>query len=136
MLQMSEVEDRLKIHDLLARYTSAVDDWNEEEVLACFTEDGVLETPLLEGRFARREGQRKFISAGRSRGQGRQTRHLFSNLHIQLDSERATARSYLVVYSTRNGKTELAVTGRYDCRLRKLSDRWFFEYCGVLIDGQ
>jgi 3-phenylpropionate/cinnamic acid dioxygenase small subunit len=136
MLQMSDVEDRLKIHDLFVRYTSAVDDWNEAEVLACFTEDGVLVTPVLGGRFAGREGQRKFISAGRSRSDGAQTRHLFSNLDIRLDGERATARSYLVVYSTRNDKTELAVTGRYDCRLRKLGDRWFFEYRGVLIDGR
>ena len=136
MLQMSDVEDRLKIHGLFVRYTSAVDDWDEAEVLACFTEDGVLETPVLGGRFAGREGQRKFIGAGRSRGQGAQTRHLFSNLDIRLDGEQATARSYLVVYSTRDGKTELIVTGRYDCRLRKLGDRWFFEYRGVLIDGR
>jgi hypothetical protein len=92
MLEMPEVEDRLKIHDLFVRYTSAVDDWNEDEVLACFTEDRVLETPVLGGRFSGREGQRQFISAGRSRGQGAQTRYLFSNLDIRLNGERATAR--------------------------------------------
>jgi hypothetical protein len=34
----------------------SVDDWDEAELLACFTEDGVLESPIVGGRFAGREG--------------------------------------------------------------------------------
>ena len=135
-MQMMEIEDRIKIHDLFVRYTSAVDDWDEPALLGCFTEDGVLETPVLGGRFAGREGQREFVRIGRSRAEGGQMRHVFSNLGVQLDGARAAAQSYFVVYSTRNGKTELSAVGRYNCRLRKLGNEWLFEYRGVSIDSR
>jgi 3-phenylpropionate/cinnamic acid dioxygenase small subunit len=136
MLQPAEIEDRIRIHDLFVRYTTAVDDWNESEVLACFTDDAVLETPVLGGRFEGREGQRRFIQAGRTRGPGVQTRHIFTNLGIRVDGDRATARSCLVVYSTRNGKTDVSVTGGYDCQLRKVGGEWLFVYRRVFIDGK
>jgi len=135
-MELTEIADRLKIHDLFVRYTTAVDGWDEPALLACFTDDGVLETPVLGGRFAGREGQHEFVRAGRSRGAGTQTRHVFSNLGVQLDSNRASAQAYFVVYSTRNGKTELSVVGRYNCRLRKIGDEWAFEYRGVSIDAK
>jgi len=135
-MQMTEIEDRIKIHDLFVRYTSAVDNWDESALLGCFTEDGVLETPVLGGRFAGRDGQHEFVRVGRSRSDGGQMRHVFSNLGVQLDGVRATAQSYFLVYSTRNGKSELSVVGRYNCRLRKLGNEWLFEYRGVLIDGR
>lgn len=135
-MQLSEVEDRLKIHDLFVRYTFAVDDWDESRLLGCFTEDGVLETPILGGKFAGREGQREFVRAGRSRGEGRQTRHVFSNLDVQLDGNRAKALAYFVVYTTRSGRSEISVVGRYDCRLRKLGSDWFFEHRQVFVDGR
>ncbi len=135
-MQITEIEDRIKIHDLFVRYTSAVDNWDEPALLGCFTEDGVLETPVLGGRFAGREGQREFARAGRSRAEGGQMRHVFSNLGVHLDGARATAQSYFVVYSTKNGKSELSVVGRYNCRLRKLGNEWLFEYRGVSTDGR
>jgi len=135
-MQMMEIEDRIKIHDLFVRYTSAVDDWDEPALLGCFTEDGVLETPVLGGRFAGREGQREFVRIGRSRAEGGQMRHVFSNLGVELDGARAAAQSYFVVYLTRNGKTELSAVGRYNCRLRKLGTEWLFEYRGVSIDSR
>jgi ketosteroid isomerase-like protein len=135
-MQITEIEDRIKIHDLFVRYTLAVDNWDEPALFGCFTEDGVLETPVLGGRFAGREGQREFVRAGRSRAADGQMRHVFSNLGVQLDGVRAAAQAYFVVYSTRNGKSELSVVGRYNCRLRKIGGEWYFEYRGVLIDGR
>lgn len=133
---MTEIEDRIKIYDLFVRYTAAVDNWDEPALLGCFTEDGVLETPLLGGRFAGREGQREFVRIGRSRAEGGQMRHVFSNLGVQLDGARASAQSYFVVYLTKSGKSEVSAVGRYDCRLRKLANEWLFEYRGVSIDGR
>jgi ketosteroid isomerase-like protein len=134
-MQTMAIEDRIKIHDLFVRYTFAVDNWDESALLGCFADDGVLETPVLGGRFAGREGQREFVRIGRRRGEGRQMRHLFSNLGVQLDGTRATVQSYFAVYSTSSGKSELAVVGRYNCRLRKIGNDWLFEYRGVAIDG-
>jgi 3-phenylpropionate/cinnamic acid dioxygenase small subunit len=135
-MEMMEIQDRIKIHDLFVRYTLAVDNWDEPALLGCFTEDAVLETPVLGGRFAGRDGQREFMRVGRSRAEGVQMRHVFSNLGVQLDGARAAAQSYFLVYSTRNGKSELSVVGRYNCRLRKVGSEWLFEYRGVLIDGK
>ncbi len=135
-MQLTEIEDRIKIHDLFVRYTLAVDNWDESALLGCFTEDGVLETPVLGGRFTGREGQREFVRAGRGRAEGGQMRHVFSNLGVQLEGARATAQSYFVVYLTRSGKSELSVVGCYNCILRKFGDEWFFEYRGVSIDSR
>jgi len=135
-MQTTEIEDRIKIHDLFVRYCSAVDNWDEPALLCCFTEDGVLETPVLGGRFAGRDGQREFVRVGHSRAKGGQMRHFFSNLTVQLDSLRATAQSYFVVYSTKDGKSELSVVGQYKCILRKLANEWLFEYRGVSVDSR
>jgi len=135
-MQMTEIEDRIKIHDLFVRYTSAVDNWDEPALLCCFTYDVVLETPVFGGRFVGRDGQREFVRVGRGRAEGAQMRHVFSNLGIQLEATRAATQSYFVVYSTRNGKSELSVVGRYTCRLQKIGNEWLFEYRGVSIDGR
>jgi hypothetical protein len=135
-MQISEIEDRVMIHDLFVRYTFAVDNWDEPSLLGCFTDDGVLETPVLGGRFAGRDGQREFVRAGRNRSEGSQMRHVFSNLAVQLEGARASAQSYFLVYSTRNGRSELSVVGRYNCRLRRVSNQWLFDYRGVAIDGR
>src|SRR6266478_3028030 len=79
-MQVSEIEDRLKIHDLFARYMRSVDNWDEAELYACFTEDGVLESPIVGGRFVGREGQRQFMINGRKMGEGRMTADGFSRI--------------------------------------------------------
>jgi ketosteroid isomerase-like protein len=126
-MQSTELEDRIRIHDLFVRYTFAVDSWDESALLACFTDDAILETPVLGGKFSGREGQREFARAGRNRAAGSQMRHVFSNLGVELSGDRASAQAYFVVYATRNGKSELSVVGRYECRLRKLNGEWLFE---------
>ena len=81
-MQTTEIEDRIKIHDLFVRYCSAVDNWDEPALLCCFTEDGVLETPVLGGRFAGRDGQREFVLVGHSRAKGGQMRHFQEVEHL------------------------------------------------------
>lgn len=136
-MQMAEMEARFKIHDLFARYMKSVDNCDEAELFACFTEDGVLETPVLGGRFAGREGQRQFLKNSRKANEGSQLRHFFTNLEVELDGARARARAraYLVVTTTREGKTELLHAGHYDSRLVKVGDNWLFEYRRVFIDS-
>jgi len=135
-MQLLEIEDRLKIHDLFARYMRSVDNWDEAELYACFTEDGVLESPIVGGRFVGREGQRQFMANGRKMGEGRKTRHLFTNLEVELNGDRANARAYLVVNSTEDGKTTIFGTGHYECQLRKIDGRWLFSDRKVFVDGK
>jgi ketosteroid isomerase-like protein len=114
----------------------SVDNWDEAELYACFTEDGVLESPIVGGRFVGREGQRQFMSNGRKMGEGRKTRHLFTNLEVELNGDRANARAYLVVNSTKDGKTTIFGTGHYECQLRKIEGRWLFSDRKVFVDGK
>ena len=134
-MQMAEMEARFKIHDMFSRYMKSVDNCDEAELFACFTEDGVLETPVLGGRFAGREGQRQFLKNSRKANEGCQLRHFFTNLEVELDGARARARAYLVVTTTKGGKTELLHAGHYDTRLVKVGDNWLFEYRRVFIDS-
>ena len=136
-MQMAEIEARFKIHDLFTRYMRAMDNRDEKELFACFTEDGVMETPVLSGRFAGREGQRELLKRHRKIYEGCQLRHCFTNLEVELDGDHARARAYLLVSSTREGKTTILNTGagHYDCRLVKVADNWLFEYRRVFIDS-
>jgi ketosteroid isomerase-like protein len=135
-MQVAEIEARLRIHDLFSRYMKSVDNCDEAELFACFTEDGVLETPVLGGRFAGRDGQRRFLQTSQKTHEGSQLRHLFTNLEVELDGASAIARAYLVVNKTRDGKTAILHTGHYVCRLVRVGDNWFFEHRRVFIDGK
>lgn len=135
-MEQSEIEDRFRIHDLFARYMRAVDNWNEAELLGCFTEEGVLETPMLSGQFAGREGQLRFVAEGRKANRGRRSRHRFSNLEVEISGDRAHAQAYLLVTSTRDGETMIFASGNYDCLLKKVDGRWLFTSRKVFIDGK
>ena len=135
-MQLSEMEDRFKIQDLFARYARSIDTGSEEELFACFTEDGVLETPVFGGKFSGRAGQREFLRNTRKVAEGMQMRHVITNLEVQLDGDRARAQAYLVVTATKNGTTTIFHCGRYDCQLTKIDSTWLFEYRKVEIDNR
>ncbi len=126
-MQLSEIEDRLKIHDLFARYARSIDTLDEQELFACFTEDGVLETPVFGGKFPGRAGQREFLNNARKTAEGMRMRHLVTNLEVQLEGNRASAQAYLTVTATRGGTTTIFHCGCYDCRLKKTDGVWRFE---------
>src|SRR5687768_10202022 len=97
------VQDRLMIDDLFIRYTCALDAGDVETLVACFAEDGSLDSPAvgkLAGRPAIREFARRFA---RFRERGSQLRHMITNLRIELDGDRGSAQCYLAVFLTRDG---------------------------------
>jgi uncharacterized protein (TIGR02246 family) len=129
------VEDRLLINDLFVRYTTALDAGDVETIVACFTEDGALESPAV-GVYSGRQGIRDFaVRFARFHERGAQLRHFISNLAVEVDGDRARATCYLLTVITRDGKTELMPPGRYDCRLVKRDGDWLFEHRLVVLDG-
>lgn len=56
-MQLSEAEDRFKFHGLIARSMRAIGNNDRVQLFVCFTEDGVLDTPVPGGTFGGREGQ-------------------------------------------------------------------------------
>jgi ketosteroid isomerase-like protein len=124
------------ISDLFARYARSIDQYDEAALFACFTEDGVIETPVLGGRFVGREGQREFVRRAQKAGEGRQMRHVITNLEVALHGDKAEARAYLTVTSTTAGVTDIFHAGHYECQLKKQAGEWRFEYRRVFIDGR
>ncbi len=133
---MSIVEDRLAIHDLFVRYTTALDAGDVETIVGCFTEDGSLESPAV-GSYSGRPAIREFaVRFSRFRERGSQLRHVISNLAVQLDGNRASATCYLLNIITRNGKSELLAPGRYECQLEKIDGEWLFKHRLVILDHE
>lgn len=122
-------QDRGEIHDLISRYSHAVDAGLKSEWLALFSENGQLNTPVgspqghtelrqwIEERLASREPQW-------------QVRHFVVNtLIIPVTENRARARSMLL-YSRQNiGQplsAEILATGIYEDEVLRTEQGWRF----------
>ncbi|HEX3863345.1 MAG TPA: nuclear transport factor 2 family protein [Stellaceae bacterium] len=128
------LEERLAISDLFVRYTTALDAGAVEAVVACFTTDATLESPaigVLAGEASIRDFAGRFAAL---RAAGTQFRHMISNLAVNFDGERAQATCYLLVFITRDGKSERLPPGRYECDLVKLGEDWRFRRRVVFHD--
>ena len=127
-------EDRHMIDDLFIRYTCALDAGDIETLVGCFAEDGSLDSPAV-GRCAGRPAIREFARRfARFRERGAQLRHVISNLRIEVDGDRGSAKCYLVVFLTRDGQSRLLAPGTYDCELAKVQGQWLFQRRVVTMD--
>jgi uncharacterized protein (TIGR02246 family) len=129
------IEDRFGINDLFVRYTTALDAGNVDTIVACFTEDGALESPAV-GKYAGRDGIRAFSERfAAMHRRGVQLRHVISNMAMTVDGDTAHATCYLTCIITMNGKSELMPPGRYDCTLRRVAGAWLFQNRLVVMDA-
>jgi uncharacterized protein (TIGR02246 family) len=134
-MQPASVEDWFDIHNLFTRYTTALDRGDLDMVADCFTEDGLVVSPLL-GDFRGRPEIRAFAerTARASRERSAQFRHAVSNLAVRVDGACAHATCYLLEYMTENGRTTLLTTGEYDCDLARVSGKWLFSERRITLD--
>lgn len=127
-------QDRFMIDDLFIRYTCALDAGDVEAVVGCFAEDGSLESPAV-GKRSGHPGIREFARRfAQFRERGSQLRHVISNLRIEVDGDRGSAKCYLVVFLTRDGTSRLLAPGTYDCELVKTQGQWLFQRRIVTMD--
>jgi ketosteroid isomerase-like protein len=128
-------EDWLGINDLFTRYSMALDDGDVDGVVACFTADATVESPVV-GTYAGLAKIRQFAERiAAVRRAGTQLRHVVSNLAAEVDGDRARARCYLVTYITRDGRSALLAPGEYNCELVKTGNRWRFSRRVVAMDS-
>jgi hypothetical protein len=135
-LAKPSIEDRLAIEDLFVRYTTALDSGDVEGVVACFSEHGWLDSPIV-GRHQGQEALRSFAekTARPIRQRGARFRHVVSNFRIEMQSpSRARAQCYLLDYVTVEGETTLLSPGEYDCEAVKIGDEWLFASRLVRMD--
>jgi SnoaL-like domain len=131
---MCELEEIERARQLYIRYARIVDQGENEKLLDLFTPDGFFESSWL-GRFEGHDGMRRNFEANRSRGiRDFQMRHVFSNLDIQLNGDRAHAEYYVSVYVTRDGVTQLLGIGASQDELRKVGGNWYFYSREVKFD--
>lgn len=130
----ASIEDWFKINMLFTRYATALDHGDVDVIVDCFTEDGVVDSPVM-GSFQGHAAIRDFAERNaKLRQAGVQMRHAISNVQADVEGDRATATCYLLNYLTKNGVSELISPGHYDCRLVKAGDTWRFAYRMVTLD--
>ena len=95
-------EDRLDLHDVIARSSQAIDFSNPEAYADCFTSDGVMlgeESPrcggLVKYRVAGHQQLRKFAADAAAKRQGF-GRHWISNTILKAEDGGASGISYLL----------------------------------------
>jgi hypothetical protein len=141
LARLRRLEDEREIIRLTRAFCVAADVGGNEEWLALFTEDGVLDThgprDMVE-RFLPRGGERtatgvrfagmaalKRFIAGRDASGRLETRHHTTAPLIELDGDRARSSCYFLV-TNHDGRTlTVFAAGRYDDQLVRCADgRW------------
>lgn len=131
----TSTEDRLGISDLFTRYSLALDDGDVEGVVACFTEDATVDSPVV-GTYAGHAEIRRFARRlAAVREAGAQLRHVVSNIVADVEGDRGQARCYLVTFVTRDGRSELLAPGEYTCEVVRRDGRWLFTRRVVTMDS-
>ncbi len=123
------IEDRLDIHDLLARYAWALDTGDVEALVACFATDCEVVEEVFEepDRWQGKDGVRQLAEHYRNAlgFPGRQ--HHVSQVLIQGDGACCTVKSFAFVTECHGEPPyTLRFTGYYDDSLIKRDGAWLF----------
>lgn len=122
----SGIEDRVAIHELLARYSHTIDGRDYEAWVDCFTADGVLHSAM--GVSTGHVELRLFAQTyDRNRERMPNARHFMTNIATAIEGETATARSYVQITSSEPSGARLLFTGQYDDELVKVGGAWKFK---------
>jgi uncharacterized protein (TIGR02246 family) len=132
---MSDLADRIAIADLFTRYCCALDNGDVETVVASFTADAVLKSPMVElkGHTAIRDFVGRFAA---QRAAGVQFRHMVTNIASTISGNWATATAYLLVVISENGAHRTLPPGRYECDLVQENGAWRFSRRTVFHDHE
>lgn len=135
-------DDRIEIHELLARRGYASDTADVRGWVDTFTSDGVLEQPPVEldlpggasempSTVSGAEALTSFLEAALPNIKG--LRHVITNITTDATPEGAIARSAFHVLDT--GRSVTVVTGRYTDTLRRTDGGWKTAHLHVKMDG-
>ena len=123
---MSDVEDRLAIHDLLARYADAVDSRRFDRLDDVFTPDARIDFTAFGGPAGGLEETKHFLA--HSLPMFRRTQHLLGLPVVDLDGDRASARTPChnpMVMDNADGTTSVWLIGLwYDDEFVRTPEGW------------
>jgi len=125
-MSLREISDRIEIQDLLTRYTVAIDtkDWNLLDT--CFTPDAQLDYTESGGTKGAYPEVRQWLE--KALGLFPMTMHFISNTTVQIEGDRARARTYVINpmgFPKEDGSLHLfTVGGYYNDELVRTADGW------------
>ncbi|MBA3856125.1 MAG: hypothetical protein C0507_04375 [Cyanobacteria bacterium PR.3.49] len=124
-----EIEDKLQIQELTARYANAMDDSDLDAWLATWDATGMWRGGL--GEFQGFEKLRELFAALGDRIKNK--RHVMTNLVIDGFGDQAQQRCYMLVFDRVN-EPKLIASGVYNDHLIKVSGEWKFLERRVALD--
>jgi len=126
-------DDRLAIHELLARYCRVIDFSRWDEFASLFTTDCVVDFGELMGRHEGPEGvQRVAQMVG---GTGLMMRHLVTNVIVDdASADRAKTWCYVLALTGPGPGNLMTTTGRYEDEVVKRDGRWLIKHRRAIIE--
>jgi hypothetical protein len=122
-------EDKVEIHELLARYAWSFDTGDLEGLVGCFAEDASLcedvfeEVDRWDGREAIRSMATHFFSHPGFPGR----QHHASQVLIEGSTERCRVRAFCFVIAGQDQPCSVVFSGYYDDVVVKIGGRWLFK---------
>ena len=113
-LSLEEISDRIQINDLLTRYTVAIDTKNWSLLDTCFTSDAQVDYTSSGGIKGAYPEVRKWLE--KALAAFSMTQHFISNSSVELDGDKATARTYLINpmgFPKQDGNLHIFTVGAY-----------------------
>jgi 3-phenylpropionate/cinnamic acid dioxygenase small subunit len=132
------VEQKLAIHELLARAAYAYDERDVDMLQAGFASDAVLTMRIAEGDiigpFKGHEDIMKLMTDTMA-VQTDVRRHVVSNIFFEHDGEQPVVISNLTLLATENGEARLLATGMYRDELVEQAGAWKIAIRHVQLDS-
>jgi ketosteroid isomerase-like protein len=131
--QSSQAQDKVEIHELVARLFHSIDDKDLDAYRALFVDDATSESPFanLQGKAALSEFFTHHVGP---QGMGDGKRHFALNVHSDVDGDRARVTFDLLVSEVRD-IPKIIATARYDANeVVRTSDGWKFKRLKQVID--
>ena len=125
--QLQRVADELDIRNVIHRLAQLADEGALEDYAALFTDEAVWDAGAAIGV---RRGKADIIAGGRERrangvaGPGTHKRHVITTTAVQLEGDRARARSYMLFPVDCDGAPRIGVVTVYQDEFHRTASGW------------
>src|SRR4030067_3696743 len=133
MVSIPEIEDKLAIQELMARYHHASSFGDIETWVNCFTEDGVFE--CFFGALKGRTALRQYMTERTMERREHPLRHLATNIIINVQGDQASAKCYVLLLQVSPEGVRILSTAIYNDKLTKVGGAWRFSHRKVDFDN-
>ncbi len=125
-------DDRIAIHELVARTYIGLDSEDAATFAGTFADDGVFVAPY--GEFAGPVAVQGFIEQHIAAGKEDGVRHFLTNHVVDEHADGARLRFYIIKMNIAVGPVAIATAGG-DCIVKRVGDGWLFKRFQLLIDA-